>query len=82
MALKESEEKFREIFNRANDMITLVKLEENGQPGRFLEVNDVATKRLGYNKEELLKMKITEIIAPECRSQIVKNAGNLKKIST
>ena len=79
MALKENEEKFREIFNRANDMITLVELEENGQPGRFLEVNDVATKRWGYSREELLKMNINEIIASQCRSQIAKNVSNLRE---
>ncbi|MGB9978457.1 PAS domain-containing sensor histidine kinase [Methanobacterium sp.] len=79
VALKESEEKFREIFNKANDMITLVELEENGYPGRFLEVNDVATERLGYSRKEMLGMKITEIISPEYRSQVAKNAGNLKE---
>ncbi len=79
VALKESEEKFREIFNKANDMITLVELEEKGQPGRFLEVNDVATERLGYSRKEMLKMKITEIIPLEYRSQIAKNASDLKE---
>jgi PAS domain S-box-containing protein len=77
--LKESEEKFREIFNKANDMITLVELEENGLPGRFLEVNDVAIRRLGYSRKELLEMKITEIIDPEYRPQIAKNAVKFKK---
>ena len=79
VALEESEEKFREIFNKANDMITLVELEENGHPGQFLEVNDVAIKRLGYSKKELLEMKITEIIHPEHRSQVTKNASDLKE---
>jgi PAS domain S-box-containing protein len=79
VALKESEEKFREIFNKANDMITLVELEENGHPGRFLEVNNVATERLGYSRKEMLKMKITEIIPPEYRSQVAENANNLKE---
>lgn len=79
MALKESEEKFREIFNKANDMITLVELGKNGQPGRFLEVNDVATERLGYSKEEFLKMKTIDIIDQEYRPQVAKNADNLKE---
>lgn len=78
VALEESEEKFREIFNKANDMITLVELEESGHPGRFLEVNNVATERLGYSRKEMLKMKITEIIPPEYRSQVAENANNLK----
>ena len=77
--LKESEEKFREIFNRANDMITLVELRENGLPGRFLEVNDATTERLGYSREEMLEMKITEIISPEYWSQVARNAKDLKE---
>ncbi len=77
--LDESEEKFREIFNKANDMITLVEFGENGLPGRFLEVNDVATERLGYSKEEFLKMNTVEIIDPEYRPQMVENAKNLIK---
>lgn len=79
VALKESEEKFREIFNKANDMITLVELEENDRPGRFLEVNDIATKRLGYSRKEMLEMKIKEIIPLEYRFQIAKNAKDLKE---
>lgn len=78
-ALKKSEEKFREIFNKANDMITLVELTENGQPGRFLEVNNVAVERLGYSREEMLEMKITEIISPEYWSQVTRNAKDLKE---
>ena len=78
-ALKESEEKFREIFNKANDMITLVELRENSQPGRFLEVNDAATERLGYSSEEMLEMKNTEIISPEYWPQVVRNAKDLKE---
>ncbi len=78
-SLKESEEKFREIFNQANDMITLVELGENSLPGRFLDVNDIAPKRLGYSKEEFSKMNTADIIDPEYRSQMAENAKNLMK---
>ncbi len=78
-SLSESEEKFREIFNKANDMITLVELGENGLPGRFLDVNDNAPKRLGYSKEEFSKMKTEDIIDPEYMPQMSENAKNLIK---
>jgi len=54
-ALKESEEKFREIFNNINDGIELHEVRDDGLPGRFMEVNDVACRMLGYTREELLQ---------------------------
>jgi PAS domain S-box-containing protein len=76
-ALKESEEKFREIFNKANDMISLNVMNNDGLPGKFLEVNQVASDRLGYTRNELLKMSPPEIVAPENRSQMQGNAAKL-----
>lgn len=73
-ALKESEEKFKSIFNNANDMISLNIMNENGLPGRFLEVNNVATERLGYTREEFLKMSPREIVAPDKHHEMPGNA--------
>ncbi len=53
-ALRESEEKFRNIFDQINDAIHIIEIQENGHPGRFVEVNDVACRMLGYGREELL----------------------------
>ncbi|MGB9936485.1 MAG: PAS domain-containing sensor histidine kinase [Methanobacterium sp.] len=78
-SLKVNEQKFRELFNRANDMITLVELRENGLPDKFIEVNDIASKRLGYTKEELLNMTPRDIIAPECLKEVPKNAEELMR---
>ncbi|GEM_PF-1183194 len=61
--LRESEEKFREVFNNANDAMFLHVIDENGLPGTFIEVNDVAAKRLGYTRDELLKMSPMNIDA-------------------
>ena len=78
-ALAESEEKFRELFNRADDMITLVELNERGMPGNFIEINDVASQRLGYTREEFLNMTPSDIIAPENLAEIPKNAVSMGK---
>lgn len=56
LKIQESEEKFREVFNNANDAIFLHPIEIDGNPGKFTEVNDVACQRLGYAREELLEM--------------------------
>lgn len=77
--LVESEEKYREIFNKANDMITLNKINENNTPGNFIEVNDVCIQRLGYDREELLKMNPLDIIVPDARDILFKNIQKLEK---
>ena len=53
-ALQESEQKFRDIFNNTTDAINIHEIRDDGTPGRFTEVNDVACRLLGYAREEML----------------------------
>lgn len=62
--LKDSEEKFRTLFNNAADMITVHRIPGNGRQGTFTEVNDVICRRLGYTREELLRMEPADIVDP------------------
>ncbi|HVP97114.1 PAS domain S-box protein [Methanoregula sp.] len=62
-SLRENEEKFRGVFNNANDAVYIHLQNENG-PGKFLEVNDFACSLLGYSREELLKMSVVDILSP------------------
>jgi PAS domain S-box-containing protein len=78
-ALKESEEKFRLIFNNANDMISLSEIDANGMPGKYIEINEVGVERLGYTKEELLNMSPVDIVAPDKRAEMPFNAVALTK---
>jgi PAS domain S-box-containing protein len=55
--LKESEKKFRELFNNINDPVFHLRLKDSGTPDRILEVNEAACRRYGYKREELLAMK-------------------------
>ncbi|MGB9978280.1 PAS domain S-box protein [Methanobacterium sp.] len=71
-ALRESEVKFREIFNNANDMITVSELDENMMPGQFIEVNNVALEMLDYNKEEFLNMTPFDIVHPDVEASLSK----------
>jgi len=59
--LRESEEKFREIFNSANDGIHLHEVDENGLPGKYVDVNEVVCRMLQYTKEELLEKSPLDI---------------------
>jgi PAS domain S-box-containing protein len=53
--IQESEAKFREIFNSANDAIHLHEVRDDGLPGKFVDVNEVACRMLQYTREELLE---------------------------
>jgi PAS domain S-box-containing protein len=80
--LKLSEEKYREVFNNANDEIFLHSITD-GMPGNFIEVNEVACDILGYTREELLQMSPENIDKPENvakMSQLIKNLQKEGKV--
>ncbi|MFA4825575.1 MAG: PAS domain S-box protein [Methanoregula sp.] len=60
-ALKESEEKFRDIFNNTTDAIHIHGINDDGTPGKFTDVNDVACRMLGYTRQEMLAKTPVEI---------------------
>ncbi len=64
-ALLESEGKYQELFNNANDAIFLFGISQEGVPTPFLEVNDVACQKFGYTREEFLSMTPFDIGVPE-----------------
>jgi PAS domain S-box-containing protein len=57
-------ERYKVLFNNINDAVFVHEFTD-GLPGRFFEVNDRACERLGYTREELLKMSPIDIDAPE-----------------
>lgn len=61
--------KYLNIFNNINDMVFLHKIDlENKKLSNFIEINDKVVEKLGYNKEELLNMKPTNLVYHELRS--------------
>ncbi|PKL67808.1 MAG: hypothetical protein CVV28_03520 [Methanobacteriales archaeon HGW-Methanobacteriales-1] len=71
-SLKDSEELFKEVFNKVNDIMTLIEIDVNGRAGNFIKVNDVAVEKLGYTREEFAKMTPKNIgsTAPNNRERI------------
>lgn len=59
-ALKESEERLRTIFDTVQDAIYIETPE-----GRILDVNQAVCDMLGYTRDELLKMRVSDIIPPD-----------------
>lgn len=54
--LAESELRYRQLFDNANDAIFLHGLTDEGRPTDFIDANRVACSRYGFSKEELLRM--------------------------
>lgn len=76
--LKESEEKYREVFNNANDMISLNLINDDGLPGKFVDINQIGLERYGYSYDEFLNLTPRDIVAPEDHIKMPVNAKNLE----
>lgn len=63
-ALQESEERYRMLFDNSNDAMFVYALTPAGIPTSFIDVNEVACKRLGYPRDELLMLSPLAINAP------------------
>ena len=62
--LRENEAKYRALLNNQNDAVFLHRYSSEGF-NHFVEVNDMALKRYGYTREELLKLSPQDISAAE-----------------
>ena len=64
---KDGEAWYQLMFNSVSEtiLVCLMGDRETMTPGKFIEVNDVACRRLGYTREELLRMTPLDIDAPE-----------------
>ncbi len=64
-ALKSSEERYRELFENANDVIFLHDLK-----GKIIAVNRAAEYLTGYSRSEVLGQNFDQLISPEARPLI------------
>ncbi|HEX3282203.1 MAG TPA: PAS domain S-box protein [Pyrinomonadaceae bacterium] len=59
-ALQENEERYRELFENANDLIYTHDLS-----GNFTSLNRSGERLTGYSREEAMRMNIADVVAPD-----------------
>ena len=59
-ALSEPEERYRDLFENANDAIFIVDADHH-----YIDVNKKATELYGFSREEFLNMTIADVVPPE-----------------
>lgn len=65
LALQESEEKYRQLFELESDAIFVI----DNETGEILEVNPAASVMYGFSHEELLRMRNTDLSAEPDRTR-------------
>jgi PAS domain S-box-containing protein len=63
-ALRESEERYRDLVEHSHDLICTHDLD-----GRVLSMNELPARILGYRREDLIGHRIPEMLIPEVRHQ-------------
>ena len=67
-ALRESEERYRELFENARDAIYV-----HDMNGTYIRVNRAAERLSGYTREEIVGHNFTEFVAPDHIRQVREN---------
>jgi PAS domain S-box-containing protein len=71
-ALRESEEQLATILRTATDGFWVT-----GHKGQFLEVNDAICRNLGYSRDELLRMSVSDIEVTEKQEEILQRVRRI-----
>ncbi len=64
-ALKESETRYRKLFDNIHDGVVLHDIAPDGRLGCFIEVNTKFCSITGYSKKDLLKMSILDLLGED-----------------
>ncbi len=73
-ALRDSEQRYRTLFDYAGDAIFVHDME-----GQFLDVNRVACERLGYTRDELLRMTPMDIDVADDAARVPARTEQLQR---
>jgi len=72
--LKDSEERFRQLFNTGFDAVIILNEDK-----KIIDVNETTSKLLNYDKEEILNLSLKDIIHEKDRTKMDEIIDNFKK---
>jgi two-component system cell cycle sensor histidine kinase/response regulator CckA len=75
MARKQTEEKYRTIVRTTMDSFWIVDMQ-----GRFLDVNDAYCRVIGYSRDELLTMSISDVEAEERAEETARRIQKIMEV--
>src|SRR5260370_19117428 len=70
VTLRESEQRYREIFDNANEIIYTHDLE-----GNSTSLNQTGERLTGYTRDEALNMNVAQVVAPEHLANVRRMMG-------
>lgn len=73
--LRESEERFRILFEHAADSVVLIEAETQ----LLVDCNDHACQNLGYTREEFLRLRVQDLEVAESPEEVERHARTLKQ---
>lgn len=59
-ALRESEERYRDLFENANDLVYMHDMD-----GKFVSINSSAERALGYARDEILQVNVRQVLSED-----------------
>jgi len=63
--LKESEERYRTLFDASSDAVYLETIE-----GEIIDCNEAACKMLGYDRDELIGLNVADIVPDDVKTEL------------
>ncbi len=73
-AIRRSEDRFRMIFESANDMLWILSLD-----GEILQVNETTCNILGYTKEEMIGWRVSDVVTSQGAAQVPTRLARIKE---
>jgi len=76
-ALKESEERYRALFDRSMDLVYIRDMK-----GNFLDANPAGLRLLGYTEDDISSLNIASVLSPDQFPQTLETLKELRETGT